>query len=302
MNGYSIYKPFGRFNRMWSDLTFTWENLYAPRKFASLAFEGSAGITTRKFNTWGINLDGNPIRGNDFFEPRVWGRYFRTYTNAMIYAWYSSDYRKKVAIDIGSGYGFYKNNSRFRYNFRIAPRLRLNDHWFLTYVYSYQSHFDDIGFAYAFEDEENQKPLFGKRDVISHTNVLTLKYALNAFAVLNTRVRHYWGYTAFNEYYSLAENGEMAPTANTGINQNFNTFTVDMVFTWIFTPGSELSLVWKNSITDFNNEVAPTLPKDIRYTMALPPNNSYSLKLIWFVDYHAVNHALRRRVMNSREP
>ena len=94
----------------------------------------------------------------------------------------------------------------------------------------------------------------------------------------------------------------MAPTANTGINQNFNTFTVDMVFTWIFTPGSELSLVWKNSITDFNNEVAPTLPKDIRYTMALPPNNSYSLKLIWFVDYHAVNHALRRRVMNSREP
>ena len=295
MNGYSIFKPFGRFNRMWSDLTFSWENLYAPRKFSALAFEGSAGITTRRFNTWGINLDGNPIRGNDFFEPRVWGRYFRTYSNTMLYAWYSSDYRKKVAIDIGSGYGIYKDKSRFKYNFRIAPRLRFNDHLFLTYVYSYQSHFNDIGFAYDFEDENNLMPLFGKRDVVSHTNVLTLKYALNAFAVVNTRVRHYWGYTVFNEYYSLAENGEMLPTASTGSNQNFNTFTVDMVFTWIFTPGSELSLVWKNSITDFGNTIEPSLSEDILYTLGLPPNNSYSLKLIWFVDYHAVNHQLSRR-------
>lgn len=295
-NGYSIYKPFGRFNRMWSDLTFIWDNLYAPRKFSSLSFEGSAGITTRKFNTWGINLDGNPIRGNDFFEPRVWGRYFRTYSNAMVYAWYSSDYRKKVAIDIGSGYGFYKDRSRFKYNFRIAPRLRFNDHLFLTYVYSYQSHFNDIGFAYAFEDEEQLMPLFGKRDVISHTNVLTLKYAMNAFAVLNARVRHYWGYSVFNDYYTLADDGEMLPTAATGNNQNFNSFTVDMVFTWIFTPGSELSLVWKNSITDFNNDVASSLPSDIDYTLGLPPNNSYSLKLIWFVDYHAVQHRLKKGV------
>jgi hypothetical protein len=293
-NGYAIYKPFGRFNRMWSDLSVMWDNLYAPRKFSSLSFEGSAGITTRKFNTWGINIDGNPIRGNDFFEPRVWGRFFRTYSNTMLYAWYSSDYRKKIAIDIGSGYGFYKDKSRFRYNFRFAPRLRFNDHLFLTYVYSYQSHFNDIGFAYAFEDEYQTLPLFGKRDVISHTNVLSLKYALNAFAVLNTRVRHYWGYTVFNEFYSLTEDGELAPTANSGNNQNFNSFTVDMIFTWIFTPGSELSLVWKNSITDFNNSVNQTLSDDVRYTMGLPPNNSYSLKLIWFLDYHAVNHSLRR--------
>jgi hypothetical protein len=161
-------------------------------------------------------------------------------------------------------------------------------------VYSYQSHFNDIGFAYAFEDEENLMPLFGMRDVVSHTNVLTLKYALNAFAVLNTRVRHYWGYTVFNEYYSLDENGELLPTENTGNNQNFNSFTVDMVFTWIFTPGSELSIVWKNSISDFNNEVAASLSDDLQYTIGLPPNNSYSLKLIWFLDYHAVNHKLRK--------
>ncbi|MFN5621925.1 MAG: DUF5916 domain-containing protein [Flavobacteriales bacterium] len=293
-NSYSIYKPFGRFNRMWSDLNVMLDYLYFPRHFSSLTFEGSGGITTKKFNTWGFNVDGNPIRGYDFFEPRVWGRYFRTYSNVMTYGWYSSDYRKKLAIDIGSGYGFYADRNRYRYNFRLAPRIRFNNHLFLTYVYSFQSHYKDIGFAYAFEDEGRTRPLFGTRDVISHTNVLTLKYAFNAFAVLNTRVRHYWGYTRFSKFHGLTEEGELAQTDVTAANQNFNTFTIDCMFTWIFTPGSELSLVWKNDITDSNELVPSNLADDLSYTFALPQNNSYSIKLIWFVDYHAVHDLLAR--------
>lgn len=293
-NSYSIFKPFGRFNRMWSDLNIMVDYLYFPRHFSALSFEGSGGITTKKFNTWGFNVDGNPIRGYDFFEPRVWGRYFRTYTNVMTYGWFSSDYRKKLAIDVGSGYGFYADPNRYRYNFRVSPRIRFNNHLFLTYVYSFQSHYNDIGFAYAFEDDERNKPLFGTRDVISHTNVLTLKYAFNAFAVLNTRVRHYWGYTRFSKFHGLAEDGELVDTEVIAENQNFNTFTIDCMFTWIFTPGSELSLVWKNSITDSNELVPSSLADDLSYTFDLPQNNSYSLKLIWFVDYHAVHDLLNR--------
>jgi hypothetical protein len=293
-NGYSIFKPFGRFNRMWSDLTVKWENLYVPRRFSSITYEGSAGITTRKFNTWGINIDGSPIRGNDFFEPRVWGRSFRTYTNSMLYGWYSSDYRKRIALDIGTGYGFYNDRARFRYNFRISPRIRLNDHLFLNYIYSYQSHINDIGFAYSFEDDARLEPLFGKRNVISHTNVLSVKYALNAFAVINARVRHYWGYTVFNEFYSLTNSGDLEQTQNIGENQNFNSYTIDLIFTWIFTPGSELNLVWKNDISAFDNSVPGSLSEDLQYTLGLPQNNSFSLKLIWFLDYHAVSHRLSR--------
>jgi hypothetical protein len=212
----------------------------------------------------------------------------------MTYGWFSSDYRKKLAIDVGSGYGFYADPNRYRYNFRVSPRIRFNNHLFLTYVYSFQSHYNDIGFAYAFEDDERNKPLFGTRDVISHTNVLTLKYAFNAFAVLNTRVRHYWGYTRFSKFHGLAEDGELVDTEVIAENQNFNTFTIDCMFTWIFTPGSELSLVWKNSITDSNELVPSSLADDLSYTFDLPQNNSYSLKLIWFVDYHAVHDLLNR--------
>jgi len=147
---------------------------------------------------------------------------------------------------------------------------------------------NDIGFAYAFEDEERLQPLFGKRNVVSHTNVLSLKYALNAFAVLNTRVRHYWGYSVFNEFYGLSQEGEMLPSDGVGSNQSFNTFTIDMVFTWIFTPGSEISLVWKNNISGFDSFVPSSLGSDLDYTFGLPQDNSYSLKFIYFLDYHKV--------------
>jgi hypothetical protein len=292
-NSYAIYKPFGRFNRMWSDLNVLYNNLYLPRKFTDITMEASGGITTRKFNTYGFNASGNPVRGFDYFEPRVWGSYFRTYTNVFAYVWYSSDYRKKVALDLGAGYGAYENVGRYRFNWRVAPRFRFNDHLFMTYVYSYQSHVNDLGYAYAFEDEAGTQPLFGKRDVISHTNVLTLNYAFNAFMTLNTRVRHYWGFTKFNAFYSLLENGDLAPSDATAYNQSFNTFTIDLMYTWIFTPGSQLSLVWKNNITGFDSYVPTSLGTDLDYTFALPQNNSYSLKFIYFLDYHKVRDVLR---------
>ncbi len=288
-NSYAIYKPFGRFNRMWSDLNIAYNQLYLPRHFTDVAVEASGGITTRKFNTFGFDASASPVRGYDFFEPRVWGRYFRTFTNVFGYGWYSSDYRKKIAIDIGAGYGVYENAGRYRFNYRIAPRLRFNDHLFVTYVYSYQSHFNDLGFAYAFEDADATKPLFGSRDVISHTNVINVNYAFNAFMTLNTRIRHYWGYSKFNQFYGLLDNGELSFTDVSAENQSFNTFTIDMVYTWIFTPGSQLNIVWKNNISGFDSFVPASLSSDIDYTFDLPQNNSFSLKFIYFLDYHKVN-------------
>jgi hypothetical protein len=52
--------------------------------------------------------------------------------------------------------------------------------------------------------------------------------------------------------------------------------------------------VWKNDISAFNNSVPGSLSEDLQYTLGLPQNNSFSLKLIWFLDYHAVSHGLSR--------
>lgn len=297
---YSIFQPFGRFNNFNSNLLINYYELYKPNNFTQFQVHADGSITTRKFHSWGYDFTTAPVRGYDYFEPRVWGRYFRTYTYARLGFWFSSDYRKKVALDVSVYYADYENPGRYVFNWRIAPRFRLSDHLFITHVYSYQSHINDVGFAYNFEDDARLMPLFASRNVISHTNVLNIKYAFNPIMTINARFRHYWGYTDFRQFKSLQEDGYLIDSDNTSKNQSFNSFTIDLVYSWIFKPGSELRFVWKNAINQFASEIPSSLSRDMNYTFAQPQNNSYSIKLIYFLDYHSLTDKVRRQTQEAR--
>jgi hypothetical protein len=289
--------PFGRFNNFTSDLYLNYNQLYKPNHFTDITIESDSYLTTKGFTTYNLNISSMPSRGYDFFEPRIWGRTFRTYTYNSIGGWISTDYRKPVALDLGSWFMDYENPGRYVANLRISPRFRVNDHLFITYVYSWQNHFNDLGFASFYEDE----PLFGRRDVISHTNVLTVNYAFNPIMNMSCRVRHYWGYSKYREFFRLEEDGYLSAsdfegfvnedgenTAHSSVDRNFNSFTVDLVYRWIFTPGSELTIVWKNAIiqSQFGDPVPVGLRDDLDFTFRQPQQNSISLKVLYFLDYN----------------
>jgi hypothetical protein len=289
---YNIYKPFGKFNNFWSSISSFYENLYAPNHFSNMEINGEAGVTDKKFHSYGISFESAPVRGFDFFEPRVDGRYFTRFRYAGGGGWISTDYRRRFALDLGSWSYKYENEGRVQFNWRISPRFRVNDHLMLIYVYSHQNHFNDLGWA----ARNGSEPVFGKRDVISHTNVLTLSYAFNPWMSANCRVRHYWGYSTYRQFYSLNPDGTLGATDFNGFTQadnkegsdvdrNFNSFTIDLFYRWIFTPGSELVVGWKNEITAFDNNVAPSLREDWEYTFQLPQRNTFSLRVIYFLDY-----------------
>lgn len=289
--GYNIYEPFGRWNRLWSELNINYNNLYKPYTFTDVRISGELGINSRNFNAYGLEYEGSPVRGYDYFEPREEGRVFRTYRYHLLRSWFSTDYRKVFALDGAVAFAPFENDGRYVFNYRIAPRLRVSDKLFFTYVYSYQSHENDLGFNSWTDDGEQ---LFGKRDVVSHTNVLNVQYAFGPWMNVNTRFRHYWGYSSYKEFYDLQQDGYLASTDAIGNNRSFNSFTIDMVYKWIFSMGSELSVVWKHAIVNENLEVAPTLIDDIEYTFQQPQNNSFSVRVIFFVDYRGVAAAMRK--------
>lgn len=309
---YSIFKPFWKFNNLWSNFSAWYENLYRPNTFSTAGYEAEIGLTNRKFHTAQISTEGQPVRGYDYFEPRVWGKKFITYTYRNIGGWISTDYRLPFALDIGSWYSKFENEGRHRFNWRISPRVRVNDHLQLIYVYSRQNHFNDLGFATfdKVQDPERQNPIFGKRDVVAHTNVLTISYALNPFMSANCRIRHYWGFSKYKEFYNLLDSGELGPTDFVGfdngdtsegstVDRNFNSFTVDLFYRWIFTPGSELVLGWQNDITQDDNAIPSSLREDLEYTFSLPARNVFSIRMIYFLDYRLFSRNKGEAIMRN---
>jgi hypothetical protein len=103
--------------------------------------------------------------------------------------------------------------------------------------------------------------------------------------ILTTRIRHYWSEARYTSFFALNENGK---SSTTGFNRNsditFNAFTIDMIFTWQFVPGSELSLVWKNSIVGGTQQLFSNYFEDVDYVFNQPQINSLSFKLIWFLE------------------
>ncbi len=296
---YNIFKPFGRFNRMWSNFSTSVNYLYAPYAFTSWSANADVGFMSKRFFAFELSTSSNLVEGTDFFEPRVRGRYFKTPPWINFGGWISTDYRKRLALDLSTWVTSFKDKQRYEFNWRVAPRFRVNDHLMLTYVYSRQNHFNDIGWA-DFADEERMEPIFGTRDVISHTNLLNATYTFNAFMSTSFRARHYWGYSRYYSFHSLEENGYLGNTQYSGLdetgnmlpNRSFNSFTIDMVYRWIFAPGSELNIVWKKTINHEEDQILSGLSEDIIHTFSLPQANSVSMKVLYFIDYNKFKRRL----------
>jgi len=62
-------------------------------------------------------------------------------------------------------------------------------------------------------------------------------------------------------------------------------FNIDLVYSWRFAPGSELSVSYKNLSQDMESENRPGYFRNFDRVTAIPQNNNISLKILYYVDY-----------------
>jgi len=58
-----------------------------------------------------------------------------------------------------------------------------------------------------------------------------------------------------------------------------------MYFTWLFAPGSELSLAWKNAIYTSGGLPSDGYFREFANTLEEPASNLISLKILYYLDY-----------------
>ena len=280
--GYNVFTPFRRvlwtINEVNTDVSYMYDVNW--RTFFSVT--GRHIFTFRNFMTIGVNWLANPVTANDFFETRTPQRYLIYPKNYELGGWMSSDYRKVLALDAGASYRIFleRNRTIFRYN--IGPRYRASDNLFIVYKWEHELKNDNIGYVYG---ANSSTIVFGLRNMNTVTSTLTTTYIFTPRMGLSLRVRHYWSEVSYKEYFALQSDGTLEHYDYTGnANISFNAFNVDMIYTWVFLPGSELIITYKNSILSSSNVLLGSYSEDISHMFDGPESNSISVKLIWYLD------------------
>ena len=284
---YNIYDPFSIFIEMQNALYLEYSTLYSPLEYTDFGI-GQHTFTTFK-NYLSVSMENyyRPIDEHDYYEPRVEGWYYAIPPVWAISGFISPDYRKRFIADASGEYYLTNLDHQRGYTLSVAPRLRINDKLFISLSLGCSVALNDKGYvADSLSPGGGEVIIFGKRDVTNVTNTLTARYIFNNKMSLAMKVRHYWLLGIYEGFYDLQPDGQLV-TNDYSSDEDFsyNAYTIDMAYKWEFSPGSEIALVWKNSIdlldTDDINE---SYFQNFDKTLASAATNSLSLRILYYID------------------
>lgn len=303
---YNIYDPFWKLLNLYTTIGAVHERRLRPDDFQNFVIFGNVNGTFKNFFSAGLNMNLEPVRTNDFFEPHLQGRFYDYPVNYNISGWVSSDYRKRLALDASAGYRTFKENNRRNFSYSVSPRFRVNNQLSFNYSFESSSRADDIGFVNIIrhEDEAGNElrdadVVFGRRAVNSVYNSFSGSYIFNNRMSLRLRAWHNWSKVIYNDFYLLEKGGSLEPYDYTygsddSPNVNYNSFNLDMVYSWWFAPGSEISIVWKNAFEENLNIVDPYYLDNFSHTLASPQSSTFSIKVLYYLDYLVLKRKLAK--------
>jgi hypothetical protein len=291
---YNIYQPFGRFLSLSNRLYLSYEELFEPRKFTEL----SMSLTSRAhfLNRFGMYLWINykPMGEKDYYEPRVDGRVFNIDRSFSIYSRFSTDERKKIAVNgdlsIEKVFSQYEQKE---YGFEIEPRFRANDKLSAAIGAEYRGLVNNIGYV---DDNGADTVYLGMRNSPTWIYTINSSYIFSNKISVSFDLRHYWSRVKYNgRYFFLNEDGSLTEVEQYpgGEDINYNAFTIDMVFKWNFAPGSWMTAVWKNNV-DTDGAIIDNYFDNMDEMFKRSQLNSISLKLLYFLDYQQVKKAFKK--------
>lgn len=286
---YARNDPWLIFNRHNLNFSLVYERLYEPNSFSNFAMYLNSFFFTKSILAFGTNLGFEPIKTFDFFEPREPGRYYTYPENFEVNGFVSSDYSKRFALDASFAFRRFNEPGRKTWVYAVEPRFRVNDKLQFVYEHEIVDRANDIGWVNTVDDDI----ILGRRNRLIHYQTLEAAYVFTNRMGVNARVRHVWDRVEYNKYFLLGDNGDLLLTDYDGLDDeglpdhqvNFSAFNVDLVFSWFFRPGSEISVGYKNSIGVAQTPLDRDLFRAWETTFESAQTNSLSIKLLWFIDY-----------------
>lgn len=300
--GYNWVKPKKWFNQLRANLNTFYSRLVTPMdllKRKEMMYQTSSGninVNGQTKKLWWVGANVNwGFNYNDFYEARVSGRVFKNKGRVGLVWWWNSNESKKLSwggeVFTGTG-GVFKRKS---FGPTLFGKIRFTSKFSIDHSVIMEFHKDQPGWAGFNTDGAI---IFSRRDLRTVENVLGVKYSFTNKMGLTLRARHYWSKVAPQQFYELNAYGNLIAPAlpfTKNVNQNYNFFSTDMVYTWQFAQGSFINVVWKNISESFNRDFEKNYFKNFDKTINNPQANSFSIRVIYFLDYLTAKNKLQKK-------
>ncbi|AOW09247.1 DUF5916 domain-containing protein [Flavobacterium gilvum] len=246
------------------------------------------GASTFKNNYYEFSLVLTPKGTFDFYEPREVGRY--VYVPKRISSLFTFELNKNHAFTVGlqSFFVKYDEENRLNYGVFINPKYRFSNQFSLEYALDYSVKKNDRGRV----DSDDLGIVFAERNREILQNTLVGKFAISNRMSLNLDVRYYWSYADNHEFFTLQDDGYLTPNPgyNLNKNRNFNSWNLDLSYSWWFAPGSEMILLYRNYALEETNQIEKSLSNNFSDVFNSNLTNIISLSIRYYIDYNVVKN------------
>ncbi len=281
--GYKILKPRSFYNSLYFEFDSDLSHRFSDKYLREIEFTIEADVVFK--NLWSMysSVEYSP-QNNDFYEPRVEDKIFKRGKRMEFGIYVDGNNAKKYVPE----FSFTQSNREVfngrSFHFGFEQRYKFNQKLAAGTDFRINTSKNEAGFARVLN---NDHIIFSRRDRFTTENSLELKYNFSKRMGMDIGLRHYWSQVKPKQYYLLQDDGHLNPNTsyNENHNINLNLFNVDWVAFWEFRPGSFLNVVWKNSISDRNQNTRFSYFKNLDHTLSSDQNNNFSIKLLYYLDY-----------------
>jgi len=258
-------------------------------------------LTTKKNDYFGFGLRARPLEVADFYETRSNDEEkFVIYPGRIGgFVYFSSNFNRKFAIDLNPFVTKFFEKGWLNYGFVINPRYRFSDKFSLVYNFFYDRTNNDVGWI-AFD--ENDNTIFARRKRITIENTIQGKFSVNETMNFNLNLRHYWSFAVNNDIFTLQDDGSLLPNTDftTNRNRNLNLWNLDFSYSWWFTPGSQVTVLYRNNSSMFSREFSREFEsnfKDVIDNQNL--NHLFSISIRYFIDYNTLKNSNLHKTLTN---
>ncbi|MEO8721416.1 MAG: DUF5916 domain-containing protein [Ginsengibacter sp.] len=285
---YVIYKATKHLLNQRYTVGATNQYLYKPFLWQNFVINSTAFFLMKDFSNIYGTFQVAPFWANDYFELRKPGKVLKRPAQYFLNVTGSTDTRKKLFINYSVESGITSLPDPAYYGFTLGATFRFND----RFQMNAEGHLDNdaANYGYAFSTPGiNSNPILGQRTVKTDYSIFGAAYNINPLMNFTIRLRHYWSNVVYHHFYDVKTDGYWTERAfSPGHDFNFNTFNVDMFYTWDFLPGSRITLSWKNALGNdvyIDGMEYRSYLKNFNKTFESPHSNEVSLKVVYYIDY-----------------